>query len=179
MNTAIAIMHPCIPTPNKFEEFVDCIVSLLVTAWKHKKLIAICVVKCVTIIKVTFLCFIIGAVCHYLLLMLCFWLLCYVANTFLLIVLEKRHIFTNPKLHVAQLMLCTIAPSIFVAICLLVEQPGYHMIFKDRMAILPSTYILVFGTITLPVLLITGASLTMLIAVVRRIRKVCQHHYIP
>ncbi|XP_028404494.1 uncharacterized protein LOC114527094 isoform X2 [Dendronephthya gigantea] len=116
-----------------------------------------------------------GAVCHYLLLMLCFWLFCYVANTFLLIVLEKRHIFTNPKLHVIQLMFCTIAPSIFVAICLLVEQPGYHMIFKDRMAILPSTYILVFGTITLPILLMSGASLTMLIAVVRCIRKVSRN----
>ena len=90
-----------------------------------------------------------------------------------MLVLGEHHIFTNPiKLHVTQLILCTIAPVIFVAICLLVEKPGYKMMFKDRMAILPSSYILVFGTVTLPVLVSAGASLTMLVAVVRGIRKV-------
>ena len=115
---------------------------------------------------------IIGAICHYLLLNLCFWLLCYVVNTFLLLVLDKHDIFTNAKkIHVTQLLLSTIAPFIFVAICVL-KKPGYHMMFKDRLAILPSSYILVFGTITFPVVVSAGVSLTMLVAVVRRIRKV-------
>ena len=117
--------------------------------------------------------FILGSACHYLLLLLCFWLLCYVTNTFLLLVLDKHHIFTSPiKLHVTQLILCAILPFIFVAICLFVEKPGYKMMFKDRMAILPSSYILVFGTVTLPVMLSAGASMTMLVAVLKRIRKV-------
>jgi hypothetical protein len=92
---------------------------------------------------------------------------------FLLLVLDKHYIFTNPiKLHVTQFILCTILPLIFVAICLFVEKPGYKMMFKDRMAILPSSYILVFGTVTLPVMLSAGTSLTMLLAVLKRIRKV-------
>ena len=116
---------------------------------------------------------ILGAACHYLLLLLSFWLLCYVVNTFLLLVLHKHHIFNNPvKIHVVQLILCAIVPLIFVGICLLVKKPGYHMMFKDRLAILPSSYILIFGTVTLPVVLSAGASLTMLVTVVRNIRKV-------
>ena len=100
-------------------------------------------------------------------------MLCYVVNTFLLLVFHKHHIFFNPvKFHVVQLILCTIVPLVFVGICLLVKKPGYHMMFKDRLAILPSSYILIFGTVTLPVVLSAGASLTMLVTVVRNIRKV-------
>lgn len=120
--------------------------------------------------------YILGAVCHYLMLVSCFWLFCYVVNTFVLLVLNKHHIFTNPtKLHAAQLVMCAILPFVFVGICLLVEKPSYQIMFKDRMAILPSSHVLVFCTVTLPVSLSAGVSLTMLVAVVRRIRKVSSY----
>ena len=77
-----------------------------------------------------------------------------------------------------QLILCTTVPLIFVGICILVKKPGYHMMFKDRMAILPSSYILIFGTVTLPVVISAGASLTMLVAVVRNIRKVSKEIFV-
>lgn len=105
--------------------------------------------------------------------------MCYVVNTFLLLVLDKHHLFYNPvKIHVMELILCTTVPLIFVGICILVKKPGYHMMFKDRLAILPSSYILIFATVTLPVVISAGTSLTMLVAVVRNIRKVSKKIFV-
>ena len=122
---------------------------------------------------------ILGAVCHYCLLTLNFWLLCYVINTYLLLVLDWRN-DTNPrKHHVTQILFCLITPLVFVGICLIVKQPSYNMLFHDRLAILPSSPILVFGTITLPVQLSSSAALAMLVSIIRRIRKVSCYYLGP
>ena len=110
------------------------------------------------------------------LLTLCFWLSCYIVNTYLLLVLNRHHTFMRPlKLHMAQILFCLIAPLIFVGICLLVDPPGYNMLFKDRLAVLPSSPNLVFSTITIPVQLSFGVSLSLLVSIARQIRKVSNY----
>ena len=126
--------------------------------------------------------FSLGATTHYFGLALSFWVTCFIANTYAVIVRHKRAVFKHPtRIHVIQSLLCWVGPAIIVAACLLVDPPGYTFLFMDLLAAGPTSTRRAYFSATLPKQVTLVLSLCLLWAIVWHLRKVtgflCQFNW--
>ena len=119
------------------------------------------------------LCFFLGALTHYFCLAHSFWSMCFVANTYAVVVHHNRAVFKHPiKIHLMQSVLGWLVPAVVVASCLYFCQPGYKFYFMDLMSAGPASSEMAYFAISLPLTVTLGVSLCLLWSIVWHIRKV-------
>ena len=113
-----------------------------------------------------------GGLCHYFSLAVSFWAMCFVVNTYQVIVRNNKAIFKRPGLfHLLQSGLCWVAPAITVVICLLLG-PGYKFLFVDFLVAVPGSMAMTYYAFTLPLQVSLGISLCLLWSIVWCLRTV-------
>ncbi|XP_044179446.1 uncharacterized protein LOC122960942 [Acropora millepora] len=113
-----------------------------------------------------------GATSHYFGLALSFWVTCFIANAYAVIVHHKRAVFKHPsRIHFIQSLLCWVGPAVIVACCLLVDPPGYTFLFVDLLAAGPTSTRRAYFSATLPRQVTLVLSLCLLWAIVWHLRK--------
>lgn len=119
------------------------------------------------------ICFFLGALTHYFCLAHSFWSMCFVANTYAVVVHHNRAVFKHPiKIHLMQSVLGWLVPAVVVASCLYFCQPGYKFYFMDLMSAGPASSEMAYFAISLPLTVTLGVSLCLLWSIVWHIRKV-------
>ena len=99
--------------------------------------------------------------------------MCFVGNTYAVIVQEKRTVFRHPvKTHLIQSLFCWLAPALVVAGCLFFAPPGYIFLFADLLGAGPASMDVAYFAVTLPVQATLGISLCLLWCIVWYLRKV-------
>ena len=117
--------------------------------------------------------FFLGALTHYFCLAHSFWSMCFVANTYAVVVHHNRAVFKHPiKIHLMQSVLGWLVPAVIVASCLYFCQPGYKFYFMDLMSAGPASSEMAYFAISLPLTVTLGVSLCLLWSIVWHIRKV-------
>ena len=117
--------------------------------------------------------FFLGALTHYFCLAHSFWSMCFVANTYAVVVHHNRAVFKHPiKIHLMQSVLGWLVPAVVVASCLYFCQPGYKFYFMDLMSAGPASSEMAYFAISLPLTVTLGVSLCLLWSIVWHIRKV-------
>ena len=117
--------------------------------------------------------FFLGALTHYFCLAHSFWSMCFVANTYAVVVHHNRAVFKHPiKIHIMQSVLGWLVPAVVVASCLYFCQPGYKFYFMDLMSAGPASSEMAYFAISLPLTVTLGVSLCLLWSIVWHIRKV-------
>jgi len=113
-----------------------------------------------------------GATSHYFGLANSLWAMCFIANTYAVIVLNKRAVFKHPiKFHLLQSVLCWLAPAIIVVGCRFIAPPGYKFLFVDHLAAGSGSLQMAYLAVTLPMQISLGVSLCLLWSIVWNIRK--------
>ncbi|XP_031566765.1 uncharacterized protein LOC116301788 [Actinia tenebrosa] len=115
-----------------------------------------------------------GASSHYFTLALCFWSMCFITNTYLVVVKGNRLLFERPILvHIIQSLLCWVLPAIIVASCIYSKypNPAYKMFFVDFMTAGPTGDVLTYLSVTLPMQITLSISLCLLWSVTWCIRR--------
>lgn len=113
-----------------------------------------------------------GALTHYFCLAHSFWSMCFVANTYAVVVHHNRAVFKHPiKIHLMQSVLGWLVPAVVVASCLYFCQPGYKFYFMDLMSAGPASSEMAYFAISLPLTVTLGVSLCLLWSIVWHIRK--------
>lgn len=114
-----------------------------------------------------------GAASHYFGLALSFWVMCFIANAYAVIVRERRAVFKQPiKIHFLQSVLCWLGPAIIVACCLFIAPPGYKFLFVDLLAAGSGSLQMAYFAVTLPMQVTLGVSLSLLWSIAWHLRKV-------
>ena len=110
---------------------------------------------------------------HYFGLAHCFWAMCFVANTYAVIIHHNRAVFKQPiKIHLVQSVLGWLVPALIVASCLFFARPGYKFYFIDLMAAGAAGFKMAYFAIMLPMQVTLGVSLCLLWSIVWHLRKV-------
>jgi len=114
-----------------------------------------------------------GATSHYFGLAHSFWAMCFIANTYAVIVHDRRGVFKHPiKFHLLQSVLCWLGPAVIVAGCLFFAPPGYRFLFVDLMAAGTESSKVTYFAVTLPMQVTLAVSLCLLWSIVWHLRKV-------
>ena len=114
-----------------------------------------------------------GATSHYFGLANSFWAMCFIANTYGVIILNKRAVFKHPiKFHLIQSVLCWVVPAIIVVGCRFIAPPGYKFLFVDHLAAGSANLQMAYFAVTLPMQISLGVSLCLLWSIVWNLRKV-------
>ncbi|KAJ7391807.1 hypothetical protein OS493_016095 [Desmophyllum pertusum] len=113
-----------------------------------------------------------GATSHYFGLAHSFWTMCFIANTYAVIIQANRGVFKHPiKFHLIQSVLCWLGPAIIVAGCLYFAPPGYKFLSVDLMTAGPGSIQMAYFAVTLPMQVTLGVSLCLLWSIVWYLRK--------
>jgi len=113
-----------------------------------------------------------GAMSHYFGLAHSFWAMCFIANTYAVIIYDNRSVFKHPiKFHLMQSVLCWCGPAVIVASCLYIAPPGYKFLFVDLMMAGVGSIRMGYFAVTLPVQVTLGISLCLLWSIVWHLRK--------
>ncbi|XP_032239579.1 uncharacterized protein LOC116619181 [Nematostella vectensis] len=106
-----------------------------------------------------------GVFCHYFSLATCMWAVCFVANTYAVVVKDNRKLFDRPTLlHFAQSLACWLVPAIIIACGYYSKYPDplYTIAFIDWMGAMPSGNTTAYVSLTLPMQITLGVSLCLL-----------------
>lgn len=110
---------------------------------------------------------------HYFGLAHSFWAMCFIANTYAVIVRDNRAVFKHPiKIHFIQSVFCWLVPAVIVTCCLYISPPGYKFLFIDLMAAGAASARMAYFAVTLPMQVTLGVSLCLLWSIVWHLRKV-------
>ena len=110
---------------------------------------------------------------HYFGLAHSFWAMCFIANTYAVIIRDNRSVFKHPiKFHLMQSALCWLGPAIIVGCCLFIAPPGYKFLFVDLMAAGVGSFQMAYFAVTLPMQVTLLISLCLLWSIVWHLRKV-------
>lgn len=113
-----------------------------------------------------------GAMSHYFGLAHSFWAMCFIANTYAVIVRDNRAVFKHPiKIHFIQSVFCWLVPAVIVTCCLYISPPGYKFLFIDLMAAGAASARMAYFAVTLPMQVTLGVSLCLLWSIVWHLRK--------
>ena len=114
-----------------------------------------------------------GAMSHYFGLAHSFWAMCFIANTYAVVINDNRSIFKHPiKFHLIQSVFCWLGPAVILASCLYIAPPGYKFLFVDLMMAGVGNIQMAYFTVTLPMQVTLGVSLCLLWSIVWHLRKV-------
>ena len=114
-----------------------------------------------------------GAMSHYFGLAHSFWAMCFIANTYAVIIHDNRSIFKHPiKFHLMQSVFCWLGPAVIVASCLYIVPPGYKFVSVDLMMAGAGSTETAYFAVTLPMQVTLGISLCLLWSIVWHLRKV-------
>ena len=114
-----------------------------------------------------------GATSHYFSLAHSFWAMCFIVNTYAVIVHERRGVFKHPmKFHFMQSVFSWLGPVGIVLGCLFISPPGYRFVFADLLAAGTDSIQMAYFAFTLPMQLSLGVSLCLLWSIVWCLRKV-------
>ena len=114
-----------------------------------------------------------GATSHFFSLAHSFWAMCFIANTYAVIVRHRRGVFKHPiKFHLMQSVLSWLGPAIVVVCCLFISPPGYRFLFVDLLAVGTDSIQMAYFAVTLPMQVTLGVSLCLLWSIVWCLRKV-------
>lgn len=114
-----------------------------------------------------------GAGSHYFILAHSFWAMCFIANTYAVIIHDNRAVFKHPiKIHLMQSVLSWLVPAFIVAGCLYFAPPGYTFLFMDHMSAGAQSIQMAYFTFTLPMQVTIYVSLHLLWSIVWHLRKV-------
>ena len=114
-----------------------------------------------------------GATSHYFGLAHAFWSMCFIANTYAVIIHDNRAVFKHPiKLHLMQSVLCWLMPAVIVVGCLYLAPPGYKFYFLDLMGAGSVSIQMAYFAVTLPMQVTLGVSLCLLWSIVWHLRTV-------
>ncbi|RMX47329.1 hypothetical protein pdam_00012599 [Pocillopora damicornis] len=115
---------------------------------------------------------ILGAGSHYFILAHSFWAMCFIANTYAVIIHDNRAVFKHPiKIHLMQSVLSWLVPAFIVAGCLYFAPPGYTFLFMDHMSAGAQSIQMAYFTFTLPMQVTIYVSLHLLWSIVWHLRK--------
>ncbi|CAH3146560.1 unnamed protein product, partial [Porites evermanni] len=113
-----------------------------------------------------------GATSHYFSLAHSFWAMCFIVNTYAVIVHERRGVFKHPmKFHFMQSVFSWLGPVGIVLGCLFISPPGYRFVFADLLAAGTDSIQMAYFAFTLPMQLSLGVSLCLLWSIVWCLRK--------
>lgn len=113
-----------------------------------------------------------GAMSHYFGLAHSFWAMCFIANTYAVIIHDNRSIFKHPiKFHLMQSVFCWLGPAVIVASCLYIAPPGYKFVSVDLMMAGAGSTEMAYFAVTLPMQVTLGISLCLLWSIVWHLRK--------
>ncbi|KAL9968372.1 hypothetical protein ACROYT_G026738 [Oculina patagonica] len=113
-----------------------------------------------------------GATSHYFDLANSFWVMCFIANTYAVIIHNNRAVFKHPiKFHLIQSVLCWLAPAVIVAGCRFIAPPGYMFLFVDHLSAGAVSIRMAYFAVTLPMQVTLLVSLCLLWSIVWHIRK--------
>lgn len=113
-----------------------------------------------------------GAMTHYFGLAHSLWAMCFITNTYAVIVRDNRAVFKHPiKIHLIQSLLCWLVPAVIVTCCLYISPPGYKFLFIDLMAAGAGSVRMAYFAVTLPMQVSLGVSLCLLWSIVWHLRK--------
>lgn len=126
-----------------------------------------------------------GATSHFFGLALSFWVMCFIANTYAVLVRERRGVFKHPtKIHFQQSLLCWLGPAVIVAGCLFIAPPGYKFVLVDLLAVGTKSFRMAYFAVTLPMQVTLEVSLSLLWSIIWHLRNVSegkktanQNHY--
>lgn len=114
-----------------------------------------------------------GATSHYFSLAHSFWAMCFIVNTYAVIVHERRGVFKRPvKFHFMQSVFSWLGPAGIVLGCLFISPPGYRFVFADLLAAGTDSIQMAYFAFTLPMQVSLGVSLCLLWSIVWCLRKV-------
>lgn len=114
-----------------------------------------------------------GATSHYFSLAHSFWAMCFIVNTYTVIVHERRGVFKRPvKFHFMQSVFSWLGPAGIVLGCLFISPPGYRFVFADLLAAGTDSIQMAYFAFTLPMQVSLGVSLCLLWSIVWCLRKV-------
>lgn len=114
-----------------------------------------------------------GATSHYFSLAHSFWAMCFIVNTYAVIVHERRGVFKHPmKFHFMQSVFSWLGPAGIVLGCLFISPPGYRFVFADLLAAGTDSIQMAYFAFTLPMQVTLGVSLCLLWSIVWCLRKV-------
>ena len=112
-----------------------------------------------------------GALCHYFSLAQSFWAMCFVTNTYQVIVRDNKTVFNHPiSSHLAQSLFCWLTPILIVLTCLVLG-PGYKFLFADFLVAGPGTLAMTYYASTLPLQISLGVCLCLLWSIIWCLRK--------
>lgn len=114
-----------------------------------------------------------GAISHYFGLAHSFWAMCFVANTYGVIIHHNKAVFRHPvKIHLIQSVLGWLVPAMIVGSCVFLAPPGYKFYFMDLMTAGMASIRMAYFAVTLPMQITLGVSLCLLWSIVWHLRKV-------
>lgn len=113
-----------------------------------------------------------GATSHFFGLALSFWAMCFIANTYAVIIHRRKGVFKHPtRIHFIQSIVCWMGPAIIVVGCLYIAPPGYTFLFADLLAVGPASIQMAYFAVTLPMQVTLVVSLCLLWAIIWHLRK--------
>ena len=99
--------------------------------------------------------------------------MCFIVNTYAVIVHERRGVFKRPvKFHFMQSVFSWLGPAGIVLGCLFISPPGYRFVFADLLAAGTDSVQMAYFAFTLPMQVSLGVSLCLLWSIVWCLRKV-------
>ena len=114
-----------------------------------------------------------GALSHCFGLAHAFWSMCYVANTYTVIIYHNKAVFRHPiRIHFMQSLLGWLVPMVIVASCLYFAFPGYKFYFMDLMSAGAASPRMAYFSVTLPMQVTLGVSLCLLWSIVWHLKRV-------
>ena len=114
-----------------------------------------------------------GALTHCFGLAHAFWSLCFVANTYAVIIHHNKVVFRYPiRIHLLQSVFGWLVPVVIVACCIYFASPGYKFYFMDLMTAGLTSPEMAYFSVTLPMQVTLGVSLCLLWSIVWHLRKV-------
>ena len=115
----------------------------------------------------------VGVLSHYFCLAHSFWAMCFVGNTYAVVIRHDRAVFKHPiKIHLVQSLLGWFVPAVIVASSLYFAQPGYKFYFMDLMSAGPASPKMAYLAVLLPLSVTLGVSVCLLWSIVWYIRQV-------
>ncbi|XP_067022503.1 uncharacterized protein [Acropora muricata] len=113
-----------------------------------------------------------GALTHCFGLAHAFWSMCYVANTYTVIIYHNKAVFRHPiRIHFMQSLLGWLVPMVIVASCLYFAFPGYKFYFMDLMSAGAASPRMAYFSVTLPMQVTLGVSLCLLWSIVWHLKR--------
>ncbi|XP_068670316.1 uncharacterized protein [Montipora foliosa] len=113
-----------------------------------------------------------GALTHCFGLAHAFWSLCFVANTYAVIIHHNKVVFRYPiRIHLLQSVFGWLVPVMIVACCIYFASPGYKFYFMDLMTAGLTSPEMAYFSVTLPMQVTLGVSLCLLWSIVWHLRK--------